>query len=210
MTIFQMKAKPHGHEKLNEFLKEGYVCIGWPEIGDLNQIDKDELRNRLESAYAYKGHTLGYNLGQVNAFVNVMKKGDMILIKDKETVHVGIVGDYHYEKQYDNKVDGLCHRRSVEWEESVDLKDLQKDIQGFVKNRHTISQYSGVRQIDSYEGILSVQNFVEKEERERLDSLFSDALDILEDELKSEDPERRLRAASELIRLKTMGGLRNE
>lgn len=210
MIIFQMKAKPHGHEKLNDFLKEGFVCIGWPEIGDLNQVDKDEIRTRLENAYDYKGHTLGYNLGQVNAFVNVMKKGDLVLIKDRDKVHVGTVGDYYYEKQYDNKVDGLCHRRNVEWQESVNFEDLQKDLQSFVKNRHTISQFSGTRQLEAFSDLFTVRDVIEKEDRERLDGLFSDALDILEAELKSEDPDRRLKAASELVRLKTQGGLRND
>jgi len=210
MTIFQMKAKPHDHEKLNDFLTEGYVCIGWPGIGDLSHVDKDELRTRLQTAYDYKGHTLGYNLGQVNSFANVMKTGDTVLIKDKETVHVGTVGNYYYEKKYDNDEDGICHRRKVEWHESVALEDLQEDIQSFVKNRHTISQYSGTRKLSGLEDLFIARNVIENEERERLDSLFNDALNILETELKSEDPDRRLKAASELVRLKTQGGFRNE
>lgn len=209
MNVFQMKAKPHGHEKLEEFLSEGFVCIGWPGIGDLSQVGKDEIRNRLQNKYQYTGHTLGYNLGQVNAFVNTMKKDDIVLVKDDETVHIGTVGDYQYEKQFDNDVDGLCHRRNVEWKESVAFSQLNKDVQRFVNNRHTISQYPVEFESGNLEDLYS-KNAITRDEKERLDSLFSEALDILEDELKSEDPERRLKAASELIRLKTMGGIKNE
>ncbi len=41
-----------------------------------------------------------------------------------------------------------------------------------------------------------------KEDSAKLDNLFDDALAVLEEELKSTDPERRLKAATELIRLK--------
>lgn len=210
MSIFQMKAKPHNHEKLEDFLTEGYVCIGWPGIGDLSQVSKDEIRDRLQKKYQYTGHSLGYNLGQVNAFVNTMKKGDIVLVKDNDTVHIGIVGDYQYEKQFDNDVDGLCHRRSVEWKKSVPFSELNRDIQRFVNNRHTISQYPGEIEYGNLEDLFSKNESITRDEKERLDSLFSEALDILEDELKSEDPERRLKAASELIRLKTVGGMKSE
>ena len=52
-------------------------------------------------------------------------------------------------------------------------------------------------------GIASTYNFyIDKENLEKLDELFINALKILEEELKSTDPGRRLKAATELIRLK--------
>lgn len=210
MNVFQMKAKPHGHEKLKDFLNGGYTCIGWPGIFDLTNVSKDEIRERLKKKYNYEGHTLGYNLGQVNAFVNTMQKNDVVLIKDNEIVHIGIVGDYQYEKQFDNDIDGLCHRRSVEWKESVPLSELNKEIQRFVNNRHTISQYPGTIESDNFDELYSKKATITKDEKDRFNNLFSDALNVLEEELKSEDPERRLKAASELIRLKSMGGLSDE
>ncbi len=210
MNIFQMKAKPHGHEKLNDFFNEGYVCIGWPGISDLTDVSKDEIRERLKKKYNYEGHTLGYNLGQVHAFVNTMQMNDVVLIKDNEIVHIGIVGAYQYEKQFDNDIDGLCHRRSVEWKESIALSDLNKEVQRFVNNRHTISQYPGTIESNDFKELYNKKATLTKDEKDRFYNLFSEALDVLEEELKSEDPERRLKAASELIRLKSMGGMGDE
>lgn len=205
-----MKAKPNSHEKLEDFLTEEYVCIGWPGIGDLSQVSKDEIRNRFQKNYQYSSHSLGYSLGQVNAFVNTMKKGDIVLVKDNDTVHIGIVGDYRYEKQFDNDVDGLCHRRSVEWKKSVPFSKLKNDVQRFVNNRHTITKYPVEIEYENLEDLLykNESRSITRDEKERVDSLFSEALDVLEDELKSEDPEYRLKAASELIRLKIMGGMK--
>lgn len=210
MNIFQMKAKPHGHEKLEEFLSQDYICIGWPGIGNLSDVSKDEIRERLENKYQETGHKLGYSLGQVNGFVNTMEKNDVVLVKDKEMVHVGIVGEYEYKAEFDNDTDGVCHRRSVEWKEIVPFSKLNNDIQGFVNNRHTISQFPKPIESEDIEELLYKKESITQNEKEKLDSLFNQALDILQDELKSEDPERRLKAASELIKIKTSGGFGDE
>lgn len=210
MNIFQMKAKPHGHDKLDEFLSQDYVCIGWPGIGDLTGVSKDEIRERLASKYEETGHKLGYSLGQVNAFVNTMEENDIVLIRNKEMVHIGEVGEYQYKEEFDNDADGLCHRRSVEWGEVVPFSKLKTDIQGFVKNRHTISQFPEEIESEDIEAFLYKKEALTKDEGEKLDVLFKEALDILQEELKSENPDRRLKAASALIKIKTSGGFGDE
>lgn len=141
MNIFQLKTTPHGIERFAEFINDEFICIGWPGIGDLNQLDKDEIRNRLKETYGYTSHQLGNALGRINAFVNTMKKGDTVLVKEKDWVHVGTVGDYKYEQKYDNEKDGMCHRRSVEWKEPLQITEIRDDIQKLIRNRITISKY---------------------------------------------------------------------
>jgi len=53
-----------------------------------------------------------------------------------------------------------------------------------------------------FEELIYKKTLTKSEDSIKLDSLFGEALRILEEELKSEDPERRLKAATELIRLK--------
>lgn len=119
------------------------MCIGWPGIGDLDQVDKDELRERLAETYKTSGHKLGniLILGQVNCFVNTIRNGDLILITDKSWAHIGILGDYDYKDKYDNDVDGMCHRRPVEWRAHVKIDDLGASIQQLLKNQNTICQF---------------------------------------------------------------------
>lgn len=202
MNIFQMKTKPHGIERSREFIDQKFVCIGWPGIGNLDQVSKDEIRVRLKKTYGYTGHKLGNALGQVNTFVNTMKTGDVILIAEKDWAYIGIVGDYVYEQQHDNDQKGMCHRRNVEWTDRVLITNLESSIQRLISNRNTICQYPGSIEEAGFDKILSKQPSLNKENSARLDSLFSDALTVLEEELKSTDSERRLKAATELIRLK--------
>lgn len=202
MKIFQIKTKPHGIERFQEFINEEFVCIGWPGLGNLKDVGKDEIRNRLEEEYKYTGHKLGNALGQVNTFVNTMKNGDVILITKKNSAHIGIVGEYLYEKKYDNQEDGMCHRRNVKWKNEIPLRNLSSSLQRLVNNRNTICQFSDSLEASGIYEILGKQPLMNKNDAIKLDNLFSEALLVLEKELKSEDPDRRLKAAAELMRLK--------
>lgn len=202
MKIFQMKTKPHGVERFREFIDEKFVCIGWPEIGDLTQVSKDEIRDRLEKTYNKTGHKLGNALGQVNTFVNTMKTGDVVIIAEKDWAYIGIVGDYTYEPRYDNQQDGMCHRRSVEWTDRIHFANLESSIQRLINNRNTICEYPESIEESGIEKIIGKKPAISKENTTKLDNLFSDALKVLEEELKSTDPERRLKAATEVLKLK--------
>ena len=202
MNIFQMKTKPHGIERFRQFMDEGFVCIGWPGIGNLENTSKDEIRSRIRQKYNYEGHKLGNALGQVNTFVNTMKSGNIVLISEGDRVYVGRVGDYDYESQYDNKQDGMCHRRRVEWIDQAPVENVESSIQKLIRNRNTICKYPHSIEESQLSELFKKQLLIGKEDLAKLDNLFTDALAVLEEELKSTDPERRLKAATELIRLK--------
>ena len=202
MNIFQMRAIPNGIDRSQQFLNEQFTCIGWPGLGDLSNISKDDLRDKIASEYGTSGHKLGYTLGQVNTFVNTMKTGDIIIIANKGWVHIGTVGDYVYAEQYDNDEDGMCHRRPVQWLGRAPITDLSTSLQAILRNRNTIAEYPHTFEESGLSLILGDLSPVPIYERSKIDILFDTALGILEKELTSEDPDRRLRAATELIRLK--------
>lgn len=202
MNIFQMKTKPHGIERFRQFIDEGFVCIGWPGIGNLEKASIDEIRSRIKKTYKYEGHKLGNALGQVNTFVNTMKTGDIVFIVENDYAHVGKVGGYTYEEHYDNDNDGMCHRRSVEWIDRTLINELDSGIQKLISNRNTICKYPQSIEKSDLSKLIGKQAPINRKNLEKLDELFDNALTILEEELKSTDPDRRLKAATELIRLK--------
>lgn len=203
MRIFEMRTLPHGIERFQQFRDERFVCIGWPGIGDLSDVSKDELRKRIASAYKSAGHKLGYALGQVNAFVNVMQSGDIIIVENKGWAYFATVGEYAYEERYDNDNDGMCHRRHVDWLAKLPQSELNPSIQSLLRNRNTIAEYPHSIEESGLGHILSGVPLALSTDKPRLDDLIEIALRILEEELKSDNPDRRLRAATELIRLKT-------
>ena len=202
MNIFQIKTKPHGIERFNEFTQENFISIGWPGIGDLKDITKDEIRERLTKKTGYSGHKLGNALGQVNAFINTMKIGDVVLITEKNWAYIGTIGEYMYDQQYDNENDGMCHRRSVKWTNRVPFRELPSGLQRLVNNRNTICRYPDLVEESGIDKITGKTPIMRKENNNELDGLFSEALLILGEELKSDEPDRRLKAAIEILRLK--------
>lgn len=202
MRIFRMRTIPHGIERFQMFMDESFVCIGWPGLGNLENTTKDELRNLIATAFKATGHKAGHTLGQVNAFVNTMQKGDIVIIANKGYAYFATVGDYEYEPKFDNDTDGMCHRRRVKWLGKLPQNELNASMQSLLRNRNTIAEYPNTFEESGLENLLRGLPLINNQDGTKLDSLFEAALNILEEELKSEDPDRRLKAATELIRLK--------
>ncbi|WP_053451793.1 hypothetical protein [Exiguobacterium sp. BMC-KP] len=210
--VFQLKNKPHGIDRGKLFLEEGFVCIGWPGIGNLETADKKDIRRGLERKYQYEGQRLGAYTGVVNMFVNVVEPGDVILVPDGSIVHVGIAGPYRYAKEYDHKDIGMCHRRPVEWKATVAKSSLDQKVVDLVKNRGTMTRFSGTYEetgldvvIDEeghtpfaiIEGTRDVSGGHGFFDPETIDA----AKDVLIDALRSDDSDRRIQAAIAILRL---------
>ncbi|HWL23307.1 MAG TPA: hypothetical protein VNR38_06095 [Ureibacillus sp.] len=196
MNLFQLKSKPNGTERLPLFLKENFIAIGWPGIGNLTNVDSDEIEYRLAQAYkSYTGQTMAYHKGMVNAFVNTMQPLDIVMITEGDYVHIGQVGEYYYEEKYDNDIDGMCHRRSVEWLATVERNHLNEKVREHLKNRATITKFKypfALAEIEPYilgQSDLNATNSPKGE-------IFEKAWDVLVKSLDSEDEQTRVLAAS--------------
>ncbi|MGJ3203594.1 hypothetical protein [Geobacillus thermoleovorans] len=136
--VFQMKTKPHGFQRYDEFIRDQVIGIGWPLIGNLDGISKDELRERLRNVYHYSGAKLGNALGAIWAFVHTMEQGDIVLVRNGAWLSIGIIGPYRYVKHLDNDLDGFCHQRSVEW------KVMNENVRLYNEKVHETLRHPGV------------------------------------------------------------------
>ncbi|MCM3032898.1 hypothetical protein [Niallia sp. MER 6] len=202
VNIFQMKSKPHGTERINDFMgidggENAFVAIGWPGIGDLTNVSKDEIRERLEKRYNYKGQQLGTYLSAVNTFVNTMKKDDIVLITNKiGNVYIFEVGEYSYEKDYDHDSFGMCHQRKAKLLKVLNKSELNLELQELLRNRGTITQFKYPFEKSGLD-----KWFEPVEELDvNLNKLVSSALNVLEKELLAEVPVIRIKAAAEILR----------
>jgi predicted Mrr-cat superfamily restriction endonuclease len=141
MNLFQMKSKPHGIERLPLFLKDNFVCIGWPGIGNLDNVSTAELEQRLTQAYDQPERDLAGPLSEISCFAQTMQDGDYVLIADEDGVYLGDVGDYYYVEPYDNIDDGMCHRRGVTWLNRIPRAALNLKVQEWLQHSGTIEQF---------------------------------------------------------------------
>lgn len=107
----------HNDQPHLDFLGDGFVSVGWDEIGDLTQIgaDKDELKGRVKAAYPQaKPGAIPVWAGVLMRFAFDLEVGDLVVYPHKadSTVSFGrVTGDY----RYDATAADHRHRRDVEW-----------------------------------------------------------------------------------------------
>jgi predicted Mrr-cat superfamily restriction endonuclease len=176
------------------------VAIGWPGIGDLTGVEKDEIRERLARVYKYEDQSLATNLGSVNAFVHTMQAGDIVLIAEGDYVHIGIVGDYEYDESLEPE--GMCHKRHCIWKSTVKKSDFNTEVQSLLRNRTSITKFPhpfSVAEIDRYLGENQVLFRVNHATTQQgTVDLAGKALAVLQSYL--DDEEHNLTAAIEILR----------
>ncbi|MGG0556026.1 hypothetical protein ABEY55_26115 [Priestia aryabhattai] len=220
INLFQMKTRPGKQEKASDFITKGYVKIGWDRVPDMKNMTKEDIRSELASKYGHEGRSLSTNLGTLNTFAKVMKSGDIVLINHDEFVHIGVVGDYFSKETEKGKWD---HRRPCDWRAMVKKDELKEEVKSLLRNMTTVTKFpypfitSGIPEIlgittekqrdiialtvsnDENSKEIKNEKKVEKDSLGRLELLREVALKILEEEMKSEDPDRRRKAAVDLL-----------
>ena len=194
-NVFQIKSTPNGHDMLHEFLTKNFICIGFFGIGDLTNTNKDEIRNRLKTVYGLTKQKLGSDLSTINTFVNTLQKKDIIVIKDGKWLHAGIVGDYRYEKQFDNKTNRMCHVRDVRWFDKFLINSVNIQVQTLLKHRKTISKVKIIKPSPS-------DIYINEQSNSNKKSL-EDLVKIIQTETNSKHPNIKIiKTATELLNLK--------
>jgi predicted Mrr-cat superfamily restriction endonuclease len=202
MNLFKIESKPLGIERMTTFLQDNYVSIGYPGIGDLENIRTEELRDRMINNYQYSEPELTQHLQSIQLFVNTMQDGDYVLVPDGDWVHLGDLGDYFYNENFDDNDNGTCHRRGVTWLKSLAIAELNAGVRELLSDNGTVVQYKGP--IPSARIDLWIKGVSAKEQETNSpvqvdEETISRALHILKDALGCADPERRERAAVAIL-----------
>ncbi|OKP84790.1 hypothetical protein A3844_18580 [Paenibacillus helianthi] len=203
MKLFQVKTEPLGVERVQEFLEDNYVCIGYTGVGDLEYAGKEEMRKRLILAGTGEGAELDAALDHLQIFVHDMQDGDYVLIADEEWAYLGDLGDYFYAGTFDSAEDGRCHRRGVTWLKSVPLAMLHHTLREWLTEAEVISQYTGTlpgARLDLWITESTTESLVSAKTAGKVDDeMVAEALAVLKAALQSEDAERRERAAIAIL-----------
>lgn len=106
----------HNDEPELDLLGEGFVSVGWDEIGDLRNCghDKDALKQLLVARYPQaKAGAIPVWAGVLRRFAFEMQPGDFVISPQKadSTLSFGrVAGEYYFDGSITHH-----HRRPVEW-----------------------------------------------------------------------------------------------
>lgn len=127
-----IRPKPHGHNRLQDFLEKNIVGIGWPGIGKLSEIEsKSDIWKRLEKVGCTENRSnraIAQDVGTIYRFTKEMKKDDYVLVPNGSEIYIGKVLEDNpiYIKELDNDIDGFCHQRKIEW--FFNKKNINKKV----------------------------------------------------------------------------------
>lgn len=115
------------NELISQFQTQDWAAIGWPEMGDLSELDtREQVKSRYAESYENASkNKRAVNAGQLHRFANIIEEGDFVLTYDKSSrrYHVGnVVGRYRYDPQ--GADEHYPHIRSVEWRGTIERDDF--------------------------------------------------------------------------------------
>ena len=210
MKLFALTTEINGSNQMSDFVRDCFVCLFCPGVGDLEGLNENELMAVLtEAGQAKNGgkqHEAesGQNemrLGGIKTFVMDMEDGDYILIGNGEEVYWGDLGDYYYVEQADQPDDGSCHRRGVTWLKGMPHQEIPDAFKLLLDQAKPIAKYVEEISHAQMEFWLSPTPR-QTDNREAADvdvESIEMALDILKGAMQHGDAERRERAAAAIL-----------
>lgn len=178
VNAWVVRPNPHGKNRLDEFLDQGIVAIGWPDYGDLSDHDKSDIQDYINERHDWSPQKTGQVVGMINRFVNKFSENDFVLVPSGGNVYVGrITSDYYFDKSVEGDDEGYPHQREVDWEyngDAVNRSSLPGKLHDSLKGRLTVFS------VDSDQ----VQNLFESEldtrDRDRYKELQEEYLERLQ------------------------------
>lgn len=110
-------------------IEDGFVAIGWPQLGDLSAIrpDRESMKAAMRKALpeANEG-AIPVQAGVLYRFVHELKEGDLIVYPSKadRTVNIGVVsGPYFHDT---SSIPEYPNRRPVKWTTHLPREDFSQ------------------------------------------------------------------------------------
>src|SRR5690625_5606311 len=152
---------------------EGYVAIGWPELGDLSRFDnmkinemKNEIKKIYEDNYSKTPQVIGRWTSQVTTFLTRLKQGTIVIAADGEQIlGVGkITGNYQYLEEKD-----FPHTIETEWLYTPNEK-LPHAKEGLQTTVYTLRNVENLLMIEKWLSNIEADP-VDKKQQEKLSQL---------------------------------------
>lgn len=204
--LWMVRAFPDQTDRMEEFLESDIIAVHWG-ISDLTGCTtKQDVANVVAKANL-KLRDASLKTGLLHRFVNRMKINEYCLVPYKDVFYICIIKSDYY---FDPNSKKFEHQRKVEWlfdGEPFDRTELPEPIQASLKSQlglANLSQHINVfnKYLNKKQGINTPEKLNDSMVLEgELEELLLDAMKIIKDEINSDDPDRRLKAAIAVLEL---------
>lgn len=213
-TYWVVRPNPDHTDRMEEFLKEDLIAIGWPHLPALDELAGDQLFTKLQAGSpSTSKRTLKMQQNMIIRFSMQMEAGDLVLVPYGKLIYFArIAGDYQYNRHAIK--DGYPHQRKVEWlldKKGFPRAQLDTTLRGALRPQlalYSLEEY-GSRLEELLASIQSPPQAPEPELEVHEEKptggavinkeLVSTAREALLETLRSEDPTVRLRAVQIIL-----------
>ncbi len=210
MRAWMIRPNPIKIDRMNEFLERNIIAVGWPRLPSLSKFDAEAVKKLLIQYYPdeYSDNPVALRnvASLLVSFCTMMQSGDYIVVPHKDNIYFGrVTSDYYYDVGKANDRDGYPHQRKAEWLKGPVFRDeLPAELRGSLRSQMTLTNLTPrLAQIEELIGNKPAPKATVSDTG--LAGLMAEAINILKAEMESSDPDRRLKAALEIMRLKKEG-----
>ena len=135
-----LRPSPNNVLRINEFRSQNIIAIGWPALGDLEQLSREEIKHLMnQPPYSLNHYALGRAYATVDIFVNQMEIGDLVLVPNVDDIYFcRITSDYYFDASKAGNSEGYPHQRKVEWLNRCDRRnELSIELRSSLKAQST-------------------------------------------------------------------------
>lgn len=195
--VWIVRPLPHGKNRMQEFLQQDRIAIGYPTGQSFANSGVEDLREAL------KRNDWESSLKNVTQFVLKFEIGDYVIVPDdnqQDVYFAEITSGYQYEEALDSNDQGYPHQRSVIWhfdKKPLNRQTLPDELRSSLRFPGAIANVTKHR--ETIEQLLFTKETADGESSQTNASRQDKAYDALEQLLDHEDPAVRLRAAELLL-----------
>jgi len=110
----------HIYAQGDALVKQGYIALGWHEMGNMSAIPatRDAFKGKVAEVYGQKTHVAN-SAGQLFRFLHEMEEGHLIVYRSKvdRQIHIGrVTGPYQHRPDLNKE---YCQVRPLKWLKTV-------------------------------------------------------------------------------------------
>lgn len=204
-NLWLLRGYPSEKKRIDEFINEGIIAIGWNELGDMKGKDSKSIASELRKT----DHSItNVVIGVINYFVNNMKVGDICLIPDDNKIYIAKIDSDYFYKETKIK-DGYPHQREAIFlniDDPINRYDLPEDLQKSLRAQNTVANLTHRKEL--FCNFMNNGEIIEDDIiatdfslENKLMAMLPKALENLKNDLECDDPTRRAIASVEVIKL---------
>lgn len=145
VKVWMLRPNPHNINRMREFIDNGIVAIGWPELSSLNGRKKGFITSELPKYFPNDTRIqIGIAAGTINRFVNEIRVNDLLIVPNENDVYFcKVVSDYYYEPSKSSEAEGYPHQRKVQWLKGpVRREDIPESVKESLRAPRTLADFS--------------------------------------------------------------------